>query len=115
VRDILDVLWNFNKEGPKKLAEAKEVYEVAKWFIEEKGFKPADDYVVKKYKKLVDLFGKPYKFTITLKLTVKDPNVVPSWKELKSELCNFFYERGLLAELREDGKGLFSFFNKPLP
>lgn len=113
VKKIWDVLWIFGKEGPKKLTEAREVYEVAKWFIEEKGFKPANDYVVEDYKKLVDLFEKPYKFTITLELTVKDENKVPSWEELKKELCNFFYEIGLLAELKEDKKS--NLFRKPIP
>ncbi len=115
VERICNVLWNFGKERPNKLAEAREIYEVAKWLIEEKGFKPADDYVMSTYKKLIDLFEKPYKFTITLELTVKDMNMVPSWEELKRELCNFFYERGLLAELKEDGKDLFNLFNKPIP
>lgn len=115
VKGICDVLWDFGKEGPNKLAEAKEVYEIAKWFIEEKGFKLADDYVTRTYKKLVDLFEKPYKFTITLELTVKDINMVPSWEELKRDLCNFFHERGLLVELKKDEKDLFNLFKKPIP
>jgi len=115
IKRILDVLWGFEKESPKKLAEAREVYEVAKWLIEEKGFKPADDHVVEDYKKLIDLFEKPYRFTLTLELTVKDENKVPSWEVLKRELCNFFYERGLLAELKRDKGTLLNLFRKPIP
>lgn len=113
INRIRDVLWNFGKEGPKKMSEAREVYEVVKWLIDEKGFKPADNYVVKSYKNLLDLFEKPYKFTLTLELTVEDENKVPGWEELKKDLCNFFYERGLLIELKKgDELGLF---RKPLP
>jgi len=116
VESIHDVLWSgLYKDGPNRLSEAREVYEVAKWLIDEKGFKPADDYVVKNYKKLLDLFEKPYKFNLTLELTVKDENKVPSWEELKKDLCIFFYERGLLAELKEEDKDIFSLFRKPLP
>lgn len=59
----------------------------------EKGFKPANDYVIKDYKKLVDMFEKPYKFAVTLEIAVEDENKVPGWEELKKELSKFFYER----------------------
>jgi len=115
IKWIYDVLWSgLNKDGPNRLSEAREVYEVAKWLIEEKGFKPANDYVVKDYKKLLDLFERPYKFTLTLELTVKDVDKVPSWEELKKDLCKFFYERGLLVEFKENRDPL-SLFKKPIP
>ena len=112
---ISDVLWNFGEEKPKNLAEAREVYEVAKWLVEEKGFELKDEYVIKDYKKLLELFEKPYKFTMKLELTVKDINAVPGWGELKKELFNFFYERGLLVELKREKKGLQNLFRKPIP
>lgn len=92
VNSIKDVLWAFGEEVDK-LSQAREVYEVARWLIE-KGFKPANNYVIKDYKKLVDMFEKPYKFAVTLEIAVEDENKVPGWEELKKELSKFFYERG---------------------
>ena len=108
IKSIKDVLWSFGEEVDK-LSKAREVYEVARWLIE-KGFKPANDYVIKDYKKLVEMFEKPYKFTITLEIAVEDENKVPGWKELKEELSKFFYERGLLVELKNKDP-----FRKPIP
>lgn len=108
INSIKDVLWGFGKEVDK-LSRAREVYEVARWLIE-KGFKPANDYVTRDYKKLVDMFEKPYRFTITLEIAVEDENKVPGWEELKKELSRFFYERGLLVELKKDDP-----FRKPIP
>ena len=107
IKSIKDVLWSFGEEVDK-LSKAREVYEVARWLIE-KGFKPANDYVIKDYKKLVEMFEKPYKFTITLEIAVEDENKVPGWKELKEELSKFFYERGLLVELKNKDP-----FRKPI-
>ncbi|ADB58216.1 hypothetical protein [Archaeoglobus profundus] len=116
VKWIKDVLWfGLDKDGPNKLSEAREVYEVAKWLIKEKKFRPADDYVVEKYKRLLDLFEKPYKFTLTLELAVEDIDRVPGWEELKKDLCHFFRERGLLVELKKGDKDVFGLFRKPLP
>jgi hypothetical protein len=116
VKRIKDVLWDgLGEKCSGKLDEARDVYEIAKWLIEEKGFKASDDYVVKNYKKLVDIFEKPYRFNLTLEVTVKDESKVPSWKDLKKELHNFFYERGLLVELKRGNEKLFDLFKKPLP
>lgn len=116
VKKIRDVLWNgLGEKCSSKLNEARDVYEIAKWLIEDKGFKPASDYVLENYKKLVDLFEKPYKFDLTLELTVKDESKVPTWKSLKKELHNFFYDRGLLVELKGDHKKSFDLFKKPIP
>ncbi len=116
IKSIHDILWHdFNRSGPNKLAEAREVYEVVKWLIDEKGFILADNYVVENYKKLLDLFEKPYKFTLTLEVSVKDENKVPSWEALKKDLYNFFYERGFLIELKKEDKDVSSLFRKPIP
>ncbi|ADC66527.1 conserved hypothetical protein [Ferroglobus placidus DSM 10642] len=81
INSIKDVLWGFGEEVGK-LSQAREVFEVARWLIE-KGFKPANDYVIKDYKKLVEMFEKSYKFTLTLEIAVEDENKVPGWGSLK--------------------------------
>ncbi len=75
------------------------MYEAAK-FLVENGYKFKDDYVVKAYKELVDLFEGRYKSTLTLELTVEREELVPGWEELKNDLAKFFYRRGLLMELK---------------
>ncbi|MGB9631251.1 MAG: hypothetical protein ACPL09_04645 [Candidatus Methanodesulfokora sp.] len=112
---VEDVLWFGIGEnrGPKKLSEAREVYDAVKFFLE-RGYKFKDDYVVKRYKKLLDLFEKKYKFTIKINLTVDREDLVPGWSELKRQLSEFFYERGLLMEIKEDRKFPFV-LNKPIP
>ncbi|RLE73379.1 MAG: hypothetical protein DRJ37_00445 [Thermoprotei archaeon] len=105
----------FSKEKtPQKLSEAREVYEIAKFLIEEKGFKPEDKYVVERYKELVDLFEKPYSFDISLELTVKNEDKVPGWREFLNQLSEFFYERGLLMKLKEEKKQFLP-GKKPIP
>lgn len=113
VKWIHDVLWHGLKEdGPKKLAEAREVYEVAKWLVDERGFRLASEHVARNYRRLLDLFEKPYRFTLTLEVTVKDENKVPGWKELRKDLHSFFHERGLIAEVKEDRNFLDFFRNR---
>lgn len=116
---IEDVLWNGIRIGegrePEKLSEAKEVYNVVKFFLDNK-YKFKDKYVIEKYKKLVDLFEKKYTFTLTIELTIDREGDVPSWNKLKEEMSRFFYERGLLMKLEGDtDKDILSIFKKPLP
>ena len=112
---VRDVLWSGigEKMGPKKLSEAREVYNAAKFFLE-KGYEFGNNYVVEHYKKLLDLFEKKYRFTIKIDLTVDREDLVPGWDELRKQLSEFFYERGLLMEIKEDKKFPFV-FNKPIP
>lgn len=113
---IQDVLWDgirLGKErGAERLSEAREVYEVVKFFLD-KGYGLKNSYTVEKYKQLVDLFEKPYRFTITLELTVQQEDKVPSWHDLVDQLAEFFRERGLLMKLMNDRKKMF--FQKPIP
>ncbi len=109
---VEDVLWRFG-EGPRNLKEAREVYKVAKWFVERKGYTLSDEWVTKKYKKLVEIFEKLYTFTLKIRVTVRDVERVPGWEDLKAEVRNFFWERGMIAEI-EEGKGLDA-LRKPLP
>ena len=116
---IRDVLWNGPRLGggrePKKLSEAREIYDVVK-FLLEKGYKFENEYVIENYKKLVDLFEKKHKFTLTIELTVDREDMVPGWSELKDSLSKFFYERGLLMRIkRRSKKNIFSIFKKPIP
>lgn len=118
VTHIKDVLWRWslNKEKkPSKLSEAREVYEVAKWLIEEKKFKPENSYVLEDYKQLVELFEKPYTFKLKLSLTVKDEEKVPSWDKIVEDLSEFFLERGLLMSIERNKNKLFFLEKKPLP
>ena len=90
------------------------MYEAAK-FLVENGYKFKDDYVVKAYKELVDLFEGRYKSTLTLELTVVErEELVPGWEELKNDLAKFFYRRGLLMELKTE-KNLAFTLKKTLP
>ena len=41
--------------------------------------------------------------------------ILVMWWELKDELSRFFYERGLLMELKEEKKDLFPMFRKSIP
>jgi len=116
---IEDVLWGGirlkGERGPEKLSEAREVYDVVK-FLLSNGYKFKDKYVIENYKTLIDLFEKKYSFTLTIELTVDNEEKVPSWKELESELSEFFYERGLLMKLKKNSdRDIFSIFRKPLP
>ena len=110
-------MWRGIKLGgerqPEKLSEAREVYEAAK-FLVENGYKFKDDYVVKAYKELVDLFEGRYKSTLTLELTVEREELVPGWEELKNGLAKFFYRRGLLMGLKTE-KNLASTLKKAAP
>ena len=113
------MLWNGIKieggGGPEKLSEAREVYNVVKFFLDDE-YRFKDKYVIEKYKKLVDLFEKKYTFTLTIELTIDREENIPSWNKLKEEMSRFFYERGLLMKLKEDvDKDIFSIFKKPLP
>jgi len=114
IRSVLHDFILSKEKTPKKLAEAREVYEISKFLVEEKGFKLEGEYVVEKYKELIDLFEKPYKFDLSLELTVKDEEKVPGWNELLDQLSEFFYERGLLMKLKRK-KDFFSFMEKPIP
>ena len=114
---IQDVLYNFTfskKERPRKLSEAREIYEIANFLISEKGYRLEDEYIVEKYKQLVDLFEKPYKFDLSIELTIKDEEKVPGWDELIDQLSRFFYERGLLMKLKKK-RDKFLFWKKPIP
>ena len=115
---IENVLWKWSlgkEKKTSKLSEAREVYEVAKWLIEEKKFKPECSYVLEKYKKLVELFEKPYTFKLKLSLSVKDEEKVPPWEKPVEELSEFFLERGLLMSIEPKKNKLFFFEEKPLP
>jgi len=114
---IEDVLHSFvisKRERPRKLSEAREIYEIVKFLITEKGYRLKDEYVIEKYKQLVDLFEKPYKFTLSVELTVKNEEKVPGWDELIDQLSKFFYERGLLMKLKRKRRE-FLFGKKPIP
>ncbi len=117
ITHISSVLWGGIRLGegrqPEKLSEAREVYEVAR-FLLENGFRFKNEYVLEAYKELVDLFEGKYRFTLTLELTVDREKLVPGWKELKNDLAKFFYERGLLMELKTE-KGPAFLLKKPLP
>ncbi|AIY91109.1 hypothetical protein [Geoglobus acetivorans] len=45
---------------------------------------------------------------------MENENKVRGWEELRNELHSFFYERGLIAEVKEN-RNFFDFFRKPLP
>ncbi len=112
---IEDVLWRgIRLDGKKveKLSEAREVYEIVRFFLN-KGYSFKDEYVIERYKELVQLFEKTYTFTITLELTVHDENLVPGWNDLVNQLAEFLYKRGLLMKLKEHDRP-FS-FRKPIP
>ncbi len=108
---LYDSIISAEKE-PKKISEARDIYEIAKFLVKEKRFKIEDKYVVENYKELVDLFEKPYKFDLSLELTVEEEEKVPGWRELIDQLSKFFYERGLLMRVKGE-KTLFR--KKPLP
>lgn len=114
---VRDVLWNTFRIGeekkPEKLSEAREVYDVVKFFLSN-GYRFKDKYVIENYKKLIDLFEKKYRFTLTIELTVDREDAVPSWNKLIEELSKFFYEKGLLMKLKRN-KDLPSIFEKPIP
>lgn len=112
VEDILQgVRWGREKE-PQKLAEAREVYEVAKWLVETKGFKLKDHYVAEHYKDLIDRFEKRYTFPLRLHLTVHDEAKVPSWDRLQKDLAHFMSQRGLLMKVVQKPR---PFAEKPIP
>jgi len=112
---ITDVLWyGWGEERePKKLSEAREVYDAVTFFLE-RGYAPKNEYVARGYKQLLDLFERKHRFTLKIELTVDREELVPGWKDLKNELSRFFYERGLLMEIKEEGKPPFM-FRKPIP
>lgn len=113
VEHITNVLgWSILEREKKRLADARAVYEVVKWLVKVKGFKLGNEWVVEKYKELVDMFEKPYRFELKLELTVKDESRVPSWEDLLKDLCEFFLERGLLVKVSRN-RGLF--LRKPIP
>jgi len=111
---IEDVLWHGVRENePKKLSEAREVYNAARFFLE-RGYKFKNDYVAEHYKELLNLFEKKYRFTINLDLTVEKEDLVPGWDDLRKQLSEFFHERGLLMKIKED-KEIPFIFRKPIP
>ncbi len=112
---VQDVLWRGikpDKRRPRKLSEAREVYEITKYFLQ-KGYRMENEYILEKYKELVELFEKSYSFTLTLELTVHKEELVPGWQDLVKELGEFFYKRGLLMSIKENDK--YFLFRKPLP
>ena len=114
---ITGVLTNsiLRRKEPSKLSEAREVYNVVKFFLN-KNFSFKDKYVIEHYKELIDLFEKRYRFNLSLELVVDREDKVPGWRELLEELSKFFYERGLLMKLKEeDKKDIFPLFRKPIP
>ncbi|RLG40550.1 MAG: hypothetical protein DRO05_06045 [Thermoproteota archaeon] len=112
ITSISGVLGWFKREGePSRLKEAREVYEVVKWLVKDKGLKFKDRYVEESYKELVDMFEGTYKFNVSLELTVENEDEVPSWDELCKDLMRFFKERGMLMKLKE-GK---PFGKRPIP
>ncbi len=114
---IKDVLWNgirLDGKSPRKLSEAREVYQIVKFFLQ-KGYRMKNEYVLEKYKELVELFEKTYTFTLTLELTVHNEELVPGWNDLIRELGEFFYKKGLLMSIKENNKHKHFLFRKPLP
>lgn len=112
---IEDPLWGLRwgrEKEPKKLAEAREVYEAAKWLVETKGFQLQDKYVTEHYKDLLDRFEKRYTFPLRLHLTIHDEQKVPSWERLQKDLAHFMAQRGLLMKVKEK-PSLFT--KKPIP
>lgn len=104
VTDIYDVWFPFNdSEGPKKLGEAREIYEVAKWLVREKGFSIEGD-EMEDYTKLVNLFEKRQSFPLELELTVEDEQKVPGREELVNGLSKYLRERGLLVNVKKPDK-----------
>ncbi len=96
------------------MSEAREIYEIVNFLISEKGYRLEDEYIIEKYKQLVDPFEKPYKFDLSIELTVKDEEKVPGWDELIDQLSRFFYERGLLMKLTNSflGKNRYHRYDK---
>lgn len=112
---VCDVLHNFVfncKKRPKRLSEAKEVYEVVKWFLE-KGYQFSENYVEEDFAKLVKLFEKPYSFSLKLELIVRDMDKVPGWDSILNDLVKFFNRRGILIKFPKEYRGILS--KKPLP
>jgi len=101
---VEDVLWEGFRLGvertPQRLSEAREVYEVVKFFLNN-GYKFEDKYVARRYEDLVNLFEKKYTFTLTLDLTMEREDVVPRWDRLREELLEFFRKRGISMRLKE--------------
>ncbi len=115
VTGVNDVLWwgLTHHRKPRRLKEAREVYEAVTWAVKEKGYMLEDEYVSERYKKLVDLFEGKYSFRLNLDITVVDADKVPGWGRLKKELARFFWERGLAIEIKD--RGFLSIWEKPLP
>lgn len=108
---ISDPFWGgIGKEKPEKLSEAREIYEIVRWFLS-KGYQLKDKYEVKHYKKLVDCFEKRYQFPLELDITVEDAEKVPNYEKLQKQLTEFFREKGMLVEIKDKRR----FLEKPLP
>ncbi len=116
ITSIRDVLWRGfgEEEGPSRLSEAREVYEVVRFFLD-RGYEIRSEYVARDYKKLIDLLEGSYRFDLVLELTVEREELVPGWRELKRDLWEFFRERGLLMEIKGKEGDPFSLFRKPIP
>ncbi len=67
---------------PRKLSEAREIYKVGKFFVEERRYRFGSSYVAESCKELVDMFEKRCGFKLELNLTVKDEEMVTGWDKL---------------------------------